>query len=383
MSKRFLLILAFVFALSPLFAVDFGGKFNTTTRLQGQTFKQLKWYESASLHGWFTAMLSEKYQLKFSSDASYEFRYNQADKTIRNIVDVNLLKLSMQRNVGASRVEASLGRFSVSDVTGVIFNQACDGANVRLTSQHVALNAYIGFTRLLNMHDSIMLTENSDTTVPSYMSKAVYVLGPSYIPMSLALTLPSLFLNQTVSLEALTVLDASESFHRFYATLYLTGPFYKNIFYNASTTFGSSDMQKVSNLTKFNLVYYPVPEAQVGFNLFYASGNQKGVSAFRGVTSMPAVLAYQNANFTTEYESKMKVGVNASYTIASRVYLGADLGVVFACPDKISYNGFQWRFDVAWNIFHDLQLATGMYQYISVDELNKKTCFTLSGTFVF
>lgn len=383
MSKRLLLIFIFAITLSSAFAIDFGGKVNSTTRLQGPKFKELKWYESASIHGWLTAMLNQKYQLKFSTDVSYEFRYNQADKTIRNILDVNLLKLSSQQTVGANRVELALGRFSVNDVTGVIFNQVSDGANVRFSSQMFTVNGYIGFTRLLNMHDIIMLTDEGDTTVPPSDSKAIYVIGPAYLPIGLAITFPSLFLNQSVSVEGLTVIDVKNSYNRFYGTLALTGPLYKNIFYKVSTTVGSEGMENVSNLTKFNFVYYPVPEAQVGVNMFYASGNQKGVSPFKGVTSMPAILAYGSSTVNTEYDSKIKVGVNGSYTVASCVYLGADLGVVFECPEKAKYNGFQWRFDVVWNIFHDLQLAAGMYQYISVDELNNKTCFTLAGTFVF
>lgn len=384
MSRRFVSILMFIAFLSPLFSLDFGGKVNSTTRLQGPKFKSLKWYESASIHGWLTAVLNEKNQVKFSTDVSYEFRYNQDDGTLRNIIDVNLLKLSAQQNLGASRLECSIGRFPVSDLTGVIFNQVSDGLNAQFASQWFSVNAYIGYTRLLNMHDVVMLMEDgSNTTVDPSISKAVYVIGPSFVPMSLTLSLPSLFLNQTMSLEALTVLNPVDGWNRFYGTFAINGPLYRNIFYSASTTLGTENMSSLSNLTKFNLTYFPVPAASVGFNMFYASGDQKGVDPFRGVTSLSAVLATSDAGMSTEYASKLKLGLNASYTIASCVYLGVDLGVVFTCPDKVSYNGFQWRGDVVWNIFHDLQLAFGMYQYISRIEANNKTCFTLAGTFVF
>ncbi|MBQ9630717.1 MAG: hypothetical protein IJR49_03945 [Treponema sp.] len=383
MKKFYIFILSFMFVFAPLFSIDFGGKVNSTTLLHGNTFKTLKWFESASIHGWLSSVFNEKYQLKLSSDISYEFRYNQDDGSIRNILDINLLKLSSQVTSGANRLETAIGRFAINDITNSIFNQVCDGANVHYSGQWLAINGYIGITRLLNMHDVVMLQETDDTTVPTDTAKAVYVIGPAYIPIGLTFAFPSLFLNQTLSAEAWAFIDASNSYNRFYATIALSGPFYKNIFYNASTTFGSENMQTLSNLTKFDFVYYPVPNARVGFNMFYASGNQKGVDKFRGFTSMTAILATDTVELTNEYDSKIKLGINASYTIASRVYIGADLGAVFTAPDKVSYNGFQWAFNVVWNIFHDLQLAAGMYQYISVVDLNNKTSFSLSGTFVF
>ena len=108
-----------------------------------------------------------------------------------------------------------------------------------------------------------------------------------------------------------------------------------------------------------------------------------GPTRITPVLQPAAVLASETAGFNTEYESKLKAEISGAYTFLSRVYVGASAAVVFACPDAFSYNGFQWRIDAIWNIFHDLQLSSAIYQYIGKNGGNDKLSLSVSGAFVF
>ena len=165
-----------------------------------------------------------------------------------------------------------------------------------------------------------------------------------------------------------------------------SGPVLNNMFYAASTTLSivnTASFSNLSNLSKLTLSFYPAEKASIGFSGVYASGDHGAVSPFRGFTSQTAVLASETAGFGTEYESKLKAEISGTYTFLSRVYVGASAAAVFACPNTFSYNGFQWRIDAIWNIFHDLQLSSAIYQYIGKNGGNDKLCLSVSGAFVF
>lgn len=382
--KKSVLSAAFaVLLLAPLCAFDWGGKLNSTTKYQGKKIGSLFWYESASAHVWFTSPIGSN--LYFGADASYEFRYDQKDGAVKNIVDINLLKLSgLFHPNEKDTFEFGVGRFSVNDATGIIFNQANDGIYVKYSWPGCSLSLYGGTTRLLNSHDVVILRRFLDTTVKPEDSSYVYVAGPSYIPLGFSAHFPSAFLNQDITLEQWIFADYSgDGYNRFYTTLMFAGPVLRNLFYSASATLAVVNADSFSNLSKLTLALYPVEKASIGFSGVYASGSQGALSPFRGFTSQPAVSASETADFSTEYTGKLKAGVLGSYTFLSNVYVGASVALVFACPDAFSYNGFQWRIDALWNIFHDLQLSSAIYQYIGKNGGNDKLCFSVSATFVF
>jgi len=369
--------------LLPLCAFDWGGKLSSTTKYQGKKFGSLFWNESAGAHAWITTPIGER--LRFGADVSYEFRYDQDGDVFKNIVDINLFKLTGTFHVGeADTFEFGAGRFSLSDATGIIFNQMNDGIYAKYSSPIASVSMYAGITRLLNSHDVVILRHFSDTTVKTEDASAAYVLGPSYIPLAFSVNIPSAFLNQDITLEEWAFIDFSgDAYHRLYGTLMFSGPILSNLFYSASTTVGTENASTAFNLTKLSLSFYPVKEAAVVLSGVYASGRNGDLDTFRGFSSQTAVLASETAGFSTEYDSKIKAMLSGSYTFLSSICVAPSLALVFACPEKVSYNGFQWRIDAMWNIFHDLQLSAGMYQYIGKDNKNDKICCSFGGIFVF
>lgn len=382
MVKKFTAIMlsAVLLSASPLAGLDFGGKINSTTKYQGTEFAALKWYESAAAHLWVSSLFNKKMKLKFSADGSYEFRYDERDNSYKNIVDLNLLKISGMLEAGRyNTIQLAAGRFPVSDMTGIVFNQVSDGGFIKFVTPSIEFSIYGGSTGLLNAHDVTILTPSGTAYNPDF--NAVYVTAPSYIPFGISLSFPSLFLNQTFAAEGWGFIDFStDKYSRWYGTIAVSGPLSGKVFYSLMTTAGSENLKTISDLSKAVLTLYPVAGASVGLTGVYASGSNGFLSAFRGFTSQTADFALDEPQYT----GMIKAAVSGSYTILSRICLVAEGGCVFVCPENtVSYDGWQWNFSTVWNIFHDLQLSAGTSQYYAADSSRNKTRLMVTGAFVF
>ena len=365
---------------SPLAGLDFGGKINSTTKYQGAEFSVLKWYESAAAHLWISSLLIKKMKLKVNTDGSYEFRYDERDGSCKNILDLNLLKISGTLEAGRyTTIQLAAGRFPVSDMTGIIFSQVSDGGFIKFVTPSVEFSIYGGSTGLLNAHDVTILTPSGTAYNPDY--NAVYVKAPSYLPFGLSLSFPSLFLNQTVAAEGWGFIDFStDKYSRWYGTVSVSGPLSGKVFYSLTATAGSENLKTLSCLSKAVLIFYPAANASVGFTSVYASGSNGFLSTFRGFTLQTADFALDEP----DYAGMIKASVSFSYTILSRLCLVGEGGCVFACPENtVSYDGWQWNCSAVWNIFHDVQVSAGASQYYAADSSRNKTCFVVTGAFVF
>lgn len=381
MKRNVGIIPVFIFFMSvSLHAFDFGGKISSLTKYQGNTPDSLKWYESATGHLWMSSLLNDDMQLKFNADGSYEFRFDETDSSRRNIADLNLFKISGTLPAGRyTKLYLAAGRFSVMDVTGLIFKQVSDGFYTKFQTPPVEFSVYAGCTSFLNAHDVTILTPEDTSYSPDFNS--AYVFCPGYIPVGFSVYFPSLFLNQSLTAECWGFADlSSDKYNRWYGTVSLSGPLSGRVFYSLSDTVGTEKFDSLSVLSKAVVTFYPVPAVCVSGSCAYASGNNGFLSAFRAFTSQTAYFAFSEP----EYTGMVKTGLSGSYTIASNVCLVGEAACIFLCPgDALSYGGWQWNFNTIWNIFHDLQLSAGAYQYYASDAAEKKTCFNVAGTFVF
>ena len=366
--------------LLPLSAFDFGGKIGSTTKYQGNTFDSLKLYESSTNHLWVSSLLNEDTLLRFNADGSYEFRYDETDASHKNILDLNLFKISGTLSAGRyTKLRFAAGRFFVSDVTGIVFSQISDGFYTKFEIPSLSFNVYAGTTSLLNAHDVTIITPETTSYNPDF--NTVYAACPSYVPVGISMNFPSLFLNQTLTAEGWGFVDFSaDKYTRWYGTAALSGPLAGNMFYSLMTTAGTENFNTISDLSKITVTLYPVPAASISINGVYASGKNGFLSTFKGFTSQTAYLALSEP----EYSGIIKAGMSGSYTIASNVCLLCEGVCVFSCPDDVvAYDGLQWNFNAVWNIFHDLQFSAGAYQYYAQNSADNKTCFIVTGTFVF
>lgn len=368
-------------AVLPLAAFDAGGKIADSTKYQGKP-DSYTWYQSTAAHVWFTSVFNEEYKLKLSADGSYEYRYDEkkSSDTSKNIVDLNLFKLSGTFTTGsADTLKVGLGRFSVSDLTGIVFSQLSDGLFTKYSMPGLEVSMYGGYTRFLNAHNVSITTPSGTSYNPSY--DTVYVLSAPYVPVGLTVSFPSLFANQTLSVEGWGFADTSDdAYNRWYGTAALSGPLAKKVFYTVSTTAETEKFDAVSDLTKASVSFYPVPAAYIGFNGIYASGKNGFLSKFTGFSTQTADLAFDEPG----YSGLIKAELAGSYSLKSALCIAGSAACVFACPDSsVSYDGWQWQCTMFWNIFHDLQISAGASQYFADDTARNKTCFTAGGSFIF
>ncbi|MCK9169629.1 MAG: hypothetical protein M0P01_04375 [Treponema sp.] len=366
--------------LLPLPAFDFGGKIGSTTKYQGNAFDSLKLYESSTSHLWVSSLLNEDTKLRFNADGSYEFRYDETDASYKNILDVNLLKLSGTLSSGRyTKLNFAAGRFFVSDVTGIVFSQVSDGFYTKFETPSLDFDVYAGTTALLNAHDVTIITPETTAYNPDF--NTVYAACPPYVPVGISMNFPSLFLNQTLTAEGWGFIDfSSDKYNRWYGTAAVSGPLAGNVFYSLMTTAGTEKFDSISDLSKVTVTLYPVPTASIAVSGVYASGKNGFLSGFTGFTSRTAYLSLPEP----EYTGIIKADLSGSYTVTSNFCLSGGGACVFACPDDIvTYDGLQWSFNAVWNIFYDLQLSAGAYQYYAQDSAGNKTCFIVTGTFVF
>ena len=368
-KKTFLSAALFAFAFSAAFCLDFGGSFSNFTRAKGNDFSSLKFNQINDLLGWIRAPLSEDGTSYFAAQALYEFEYDASVEKAYNRLDINLAKYVGWWNVAGSPLTLSAGRFAFSDLTGLIMSQNCDGAHVAYQMDRVTLSAYIGYTGLLNA--AIVKMQNNAADPFDYDSDKVYQLAQKYLVFSAAASVPYLFSTQTLSGQFLAAFKLEgKSFNRMYATLDMTGPIYRTIYYSASTTIGLQNYDggstEITNLTRAEVKWYaPFKDLAVAGGLIFASGGSDGDNAFTGFTKINSCFAMSEPQYT----SLVKVYAAASIKPIKKLLAKAGAALLFNTA-RGRYQGFDYNFGADWQIKSDAAVGASFQHYVDGDDSN-------------
>lgn len=378
--KRTIMLLGAALAVVPAFSFDWGGILDNTTSFAGHD--SLKLEETAGGALWLSVPFASDNSANFITQGSYKYHYKAAeagDDTNVNILDIDLLKLSVERAFKNANLTLAAGRFPVSDSTRMIYNQYSDGLYMKFALPTVTFGIYGGYTGLLNAQNITIITPDKTSYNPDFTLS--YVLAPKYIPFSLMIDFPVLFANQELSVQAWGFADVSDdAYNRFYATASLSGPLASNMYYSASTAFGTEKFDTLTNLSSINLVYYPVSKVAVKAGGIYASGENGKLSAFMPVTKEIADYAVDEPMFS----GLVKAWLSASVNIKSKVLLESGGACLFACSNSnASYDGWQWNAEAVWNIFSDVQVAAEAYQFYGNNSDKNKTGITAKAVIVF
>ena len=354
------------------FALDFGGAFSNFTRVKGKNFSNLKLDQVNNLTGWIKVPLNADGTSYFAGQALYEFEYDASVEKAYNRVDINLAKYVGVWDVGGAPLSLSAGRFVVSDLTGLVLRQNCDGVYVTYEFPRVNVSAYAGYTGLLNAAIVKMINHPRDAF--EYKTDKVYQLAENYLVFSAAASVPNLFSTQTLSGQFLATFKiAGKSFSRMYATLDMSGPIYKTLYYDASTTLGMQSFNggsmEITNLTKAEVKYYmPFKDLALGLGAVYASGNKNGDNAFTGFTKVDAFFAMNEPQYT----SLIKFSASASIKPMPSVLAKAGTSLVFSlAKDSGIYQGFEWSLGADWQIVSDAGIGATFQQYIDGDSSDR------------
>lgn len=378
MKKFAASVLSAVLLLAPLCAYEWGGLFDNTSKITfAENSKLLD--QSDSLFMWFSASLNNEGNIYFKGEGMFKFNHlNNLDGWSKNlnIIDIDLLKFAGDFDTSAGKISASVGRFFVSDFSGAIFTQVSDGAYVNFTMPKTAISAYAGYTGLLNSKTVTILGGE-------YKDGQFYTTATPFVPVTLSASFPSLFMNQTLSVQASGFFraDGTED-NRAYGTLHLSGPIASKVFYTVLTDFGTKNFNGLMNFSKVSVAYFPKSNIYINGGIEYASGEQFGLKAFNGFSSRYAYSSLVDAQTTGCVVPQVSASISL---MENSVVLGANIKSVFVCPDEsFEAKGLQFDVNAIYNVFSDLQTAVTLsafkgYKNSSEDKLS----LTLKAAFSF
>lgn len=259
--KNIFKIAATVFiAASALYAVDWGGKLSNDTSFSDNFSLSLKLQQINTAILWISAPLGSKNNDYFAAETLYKFKYDktqEAEMPITNILDLNLLKFSINRTVNGKGLSFNIGRYFIADATFAIFSQISDGIMTTYEDASFSISAYAGYTGLLNAKNAAII--NAPTHTQREYDGDIYALSAHYIPLGAAITVPNAFANQRLIVQGWGFADLNgDSFNRFYLTVSFDGNVLKNFSYTLSSTLGTMNLETLSNLSKLRFMYYPL-----------------------------------------------------------------------------------------------------------------------------
>lgn len=363
-NKLFLsVIFSFCVTTFSVAAVEWGGIFKNDSQVLSLI------NQSNSIYLWLASPLGDS-GLYFSGEAMYKYNLTIDDENVfTHFFDVDLFKVYGDYAVGDNTLSLSFGRYMITDETSAVFAQNSDGLSVKFSADLVNVTGYVGYTGLLNSQNVSML--DKDGFVFDSDDK-VYSLANPFIPVIATVTFPSLFANQSLSLQESAFFDLGEGkSNLYYSTLLLTGPVTNSISYNVATVFGSADFNNIMNYTAFNLNFYPTDSLLLSFGTEFASGKNDSFAAFKGITSRNVV----NSVNAPETSGVLVPNVAVTY-IYSNLLLSTNAKFLFGLPeDGFSTEGFEADVSIIYNVFTDLQLSLDVTTYcgISNKDENKTT----------
>ncbi len=379
--KKIFSVLTVSFLAASAFSVEWGGLISDDSTVEGNKFSKtdlsLDQKNTASL--WIRAPFNEDGTSYFTAEGTYQFDkvfpFDSEAESIEptNYIDLDLFKFVFAKEFGDSKITASVGRFSVNDLSSAVYTQNADGV---LFSYEGRLNfsVYGAYTGLLNGNMvSIMGAESFAVD-----SEKIYDFADKYIVGIGNISIRNLFANQDLSAEFVgTYRLVDETYNRMYGSLSLTGPLPLGLYYGLSSTVGllkydSEDME-VSNLSKFFMAYYSdFKSASVTLNATYASGKQGPFDSFKGFTKSTAVSSMNEE----DYSALAMGGLMATIKPLSNLLLTCSCDYVnFFEVEEITpeHKGIQYKLGANWQLFSDVLLGLNFSHYydFDIDDDNK------------
>lgn len=377
--KRYIsLIAGLFFIFLPIAAVEWGGLVTEDVRFSSSDFtsETNNIRQSNNLSLWITAPFTDSGDWYFSSQASIKYSYDffKSDSFL-GIFDIDLLKLSGNFQIGNSTNSISAGRFSVSDLTGKIFNQVSDGVLLKIVQPSVEYSIYAGYTGLLNQLDVAILSPADYFTPYTEWYSYAY----KYLPFSLSVEIPSLFLNHTFNAQVSGFLDIdhlekNDGYDRFYASLSFFGPIAGPLYYSIVSSIGSEKLKTITNYSAVSLQMFLTSFLTIKLNAEYASGKQGVLSPFVGFTSSPAY-------FSVKYPELSGVILpNLDILLTTNSFLfNVNTKLVLDFPYKeIVTKGVNLSGNMMLNAFSDLQFGLSANYFYDLLLNGKDNNFTLN-----
>jgi len=368
-------IIAVLFVLSPLAAFEWGGLVTESVRANAAEVKtndDLNFKQSNSISLWANLPFGNNTGWYLATQGSYKYVYSfngfGKNGSLAQVADLDLLKLNGSLKIDDTSLTFALGRYIVMDSTAKVFAQNCDGISVKAARSFYTASLYTGYTGLLNGNN--ILTINKDGTLDTNQGD-FYTKNHPYIPLSLSIDFPSLFLNQAVGFQTNMFFDlGSEKYNRFYLNANVKGPIYGPVYYNLSTCLGTDDFRSLFNYSALSFMVF-VGSSTIKLNGEYASGKQLIFKPFRGFNSS---VAY-GASWSPEYSGVLLPGFD--YIFSRReICIEVSGKYVMSYPeDTLIQKGVFGNLKTVTNIYSDLAFEIGMSVYYDLETMGKNNYY--------
>lgn len=380
MKKIFLLTIIITIVCFSAVAFDFGGVFTNKTGLTGYTTEL-----GLTQNNRLTLFGQQRWtNFSFSIEGFYNFSY---ETDINQYADVSLLKISFDKTISnGTRFVVDAGRFKEFDFSSYIINDNIDGLRFSSDFGKLSFTAVAGYTGLLNANETNLVATSDKKEVET---GDFYNLAADYVLAGLKLNTSALLVNQKIALNLYGLLDPDQFYeNRTYAELGLKGSLFGKLNYTFSSCLGLSfgdyytknfDKMPLSNLTSFNISYFPrFKNMSISLNGLYSTGDKKANNQFLPISKTSLV---PTSEFTFSQSAVALAGLVASIKPTEDMLALVQGQVLFSSAD-FSYTGFAYNAMYAWNIFNDLQVAVNMGQHLPKDgDANMKLSLTVSTAF--
>lgn len=348
---------AFCIMAAPLAAVEWGGLFSNETGVTTPDFSAITINQSNALSLWVKSPLGSGTGLYFSSEALYKYKLSipVGEKIeFTHFVDVPLLKISGDLNLGAGVLSLNAGRFFYVDSSSAIISQIVDGASISFALPVVKVGGFVGYTGLLNSLNTSSVT----MAVSSTKENNVYRLAYPYLPLGLTIEFPSLAGNQSIEIDGYFLADVGagtekegdpsvkEKSNLFYANLIASGPIANSVYYNAGTTIGMQNFKNLMNYSSVSFLVFPSEAVSFNAGVSFGSAEQGPFKLYKSLAPVSITAA-----------GKIVPKTGFSYTVGN-MYLGLNGDVMLAYADKkYTPSTTDWNVEFFYNIFTDLQVG--------------------------
>lgn len=359
--KKITAVLFSALICSTVFAFDFG--FLITDDTNFKTDENTKYYvdQKNDASAWIKIPFTKNAKSYFTAEAIYKFEFKSNTNTATHYLDLNLFKFVYSKELKNGSIELNAGRFFTADLSGLIFSQNSDGIFVNYKSDFINASLLASYTGLLN--GNVVKQVNA----PSYSgpdSKKIYAFQDKYIFAMATVGLQSLFADQNLSVQLLGGFDLSRfTYNRFYATLSLDGPIYKNLIYSLSGTcaiVANGSAVKVSPFVNAKIGYY-FKKGSVSASCIFAGKD------FDGFSSQTALNSFKEP----EYKALIKTGLGGTFKPFDTLLVNAQVNFAFDGTKNYEAKGIEYSIGADFQVLSDVLVGLSWQQYFDINKTDK------------
>ncbi len=286
---------------SASYAIDYGAELKNVAGYQNVV--EGDWYTEHRASIWATVPFGSDNKNSFAFEGSFNAEKPFLSDEFTFYANVDLFRFTIEPfESETSRVAIDLGRFPVTDLTGIIINQTIDGAEFRGSFEFGNLAVFAGYTGFLNARETGAAMSADDYADMS--SDAIYALGAKRGVAKATVHFPEFFGPMDFFIEGLGQFDmrdifdsASETVHTAYGTVMVSGPVTESVFLTATGTFQTGIKETTQTYSEnaatasLRVDVFPLPKNSFFGSFLYTTAEGDVLTTFLPITEQtPGVL---------------------------------------------------------------------------------------------